>query len=213
MTPMTRVLVVLVTLSALPGFAEPEVAIECPAGTHFVKDKGCQANIAAAPTCPGGTKFDGKRCVAIVDTSCPAGMKFVAGTGCVASAESPPPPKKKVSDSTPPPPPPRPAEPAASPEDEKKGGTFSGNPFRDRLRATCDGITFEVHGGPRLTAVRAMLMANGTRVGPEEVVGIGESKHITGTVSGKAVDLRITQAVFGTRYLLKVAGTECKLGK
>jgi hypothetical protein len=210
---MARFLAVLVSLAALSAFAEPEVVIECPAGTHFVKDKGCQANIAEAPACPRGTKFDGKKCVALVDTSCPAGMKFVAGTGCVATAEAPKAPAKKPTSSAPPPPPPPPPPVEPAPENDKKGGTFSGNPFRDRLRATCDGVPFEVHGGPRLTAVRATLLANGTRVGLEEVIGIGETRHITGTVGGKEVDLRITQAVFGTRYLLKVAGTECKLGK
>jgi hypothetical protein len=95
----------------------------------------------------------------------------------------------------------------------KKGGTFSGNPFSDRLRATCGGLSAEVHGGSRLTGVRAMLMVNGTRVGNEENVDVGETRHITGTVGGKAVDLRVTQGMFGTRYLLRVDGTECRLGK
>lgn len=207
---MMRVFAVLVAALSLPALADPEVAIECPAGTHFVKDKGCQANIVAPPTCPGGTKFDGKKCVAVVDTSCPDGMKFVTDTGCVASEAAPAPVAKKKTEA-PPAPPAKPASPP--PENEKKGGTFSGNPFGDRLRSSCGGITFEVHGGARVTGVRAMLLANGARVGPEEVVNVGETRHITGTVSGKAVDLRITQAVFGTRYVLKVAGTECKLAK
>ncbi len=197
-----RLVLCLVTLGAAHAFAEPEVSIECPAGTHFVKNKGCQANIAAAaPACPGGTKFDGKKCVAIVDTSCPAGMSFVAGTGCVA--------KKQVAAPAPV------AEPAPTPppENVKKGGTFAGGFLGDRLQSSCNGIAFEVYGGSRLTGVRAMLMADGTRVGSEEDVNVGETRHITGTVGGKAVDLRVTQALFGTRYLLRVAGAECKLSK
>lgn len=195
---------------------QPEVQIDCPAGTHFVKDKGCVANVAAKVECPGGTRFDGKKCVALVDTSCPAGMHFVAGTGCVqgaASAPPPPPPQpKKASSDTPPPPPARPAA-AAEPENTKKGGTFSSGLGSDRLHATCGGVSVDVYGGARLTGVRATLMVNGTRVGNEEIVDLGETKHITGKAAGKSVDLRITQAMFGTRYLLKVDGSECKLTK
>ncbi|MFO0593771.1 MAG: hypothetical protein U0228_00635 [Myxococcaceae bacterium] len=219
----------LAALVAAPAFAEPEVDVQCPAGMHFETGKGCKANVVTAPECPAGTHADGKKCVANVDTSCPAGMHFVAGTGCVAntvksaSTEPPPPPApppaaapaakgetKKVAAA--PPPPARPA-PAAEPENPKKGGTFSGNPFGDRLRSSCNGIELEVTGAARFTGVRAQLLANGTRVGNEEIVDVGVTKHITGTVSGKAVDLRVTQAVFGTRYLLKVGTTECKLTK
>ncbi|MFT3710723.1 MAG: hypothetical protein QM817_24125 [Archangium sp.] len=199
---------------------QPEVQIDCPAGTHFVKDKGCQANVAAKVECPGGTRFDGKKCVAIVDTSCPAGMHFVAGTGCVqntektAAAQPPPPPAQaKKSSDTPPPPPSRPAQPSAEPENNKKGGTFSANPFSDRLHGNCSGVEFDVYGGARFSGVRAWLMADGARVGNEEVVNVGDTKHITGKAKGKAVDLRVTQGMFGTRYMLKVDGTECRLGK
>ncbi|MBL8910781.1 MAG: hypothetical protein JNM17_08785 [Archangium sp.] len=209
---------------------QPEVQIDCPGGTHFVKDKGCVANVAPKVECPGGTRFDGKKCVAIVDTSCPAGMHFVAGTGCVqgspavqakADPNTPPPPPappapaKKVAANpdAPPPPPSRPSAPAPEPENTKKGGTFSSGLGSDRLHASCSGATFDVYGGARLTGVRATLMANGTRIGNEEVVDLGQTKHITGKVGSKSVDLRITQAMFGTRYVLKVDGTECKLSK
>jgi hypothetical protein len=202
-------------LATLVLAQQPEVQIDCPAGTHFVKDKGCQANVAAKVECPGGTRFDGKKCVALVDTSCPAGLHFVAGTGCVQNAEkaaTPPPAPKKVASDTPPPPPARPTQPA-EPENEKKGGTFSANPFSDRFHATCGGVQFDVYGGARFSGVRAWLMADGTRVGNEEVVNVGDTKHITGKAKGKAVDLRVTQAVFGTRYVLKVDGTECRLSR
>ena len=198
-----RVILCLVSLSAVHSFAGPEVSIECPAGTHFVKNKGCQATIAtAAPSCPGGTKFDGKKCIALVDTSCPAGMKFVAGTGCVAR-------NQVVAMAAPGPAP----APAPAPENVRKGGTFAGGFLGDRLRSNCNGIEFDVLGGSRLTGVRAMLMANGTRVGSEEDVNVGQTRHITGSVGDKAVDLRVTQALFGTRYVLKVDGAECRLGK
>lgn len=214
---------------------QPEVQIDCPGGTHFVKDKGCVANVAPKVECPGGTRFDGKKCVAIVDTSCPAGMRFVAGTGCVQGGapaaqaktvdpNTPPPPpaqpaaapapaKKVANSDAPPPPPSRPAAAAPEPENNKKGGTFSSGLGSDRLHATCGGVNFDVYGGARLTGVRATLMANGTRIGNEEIVDLGQTKHITGKSGAKSVDLRITQAMFGTRYMLKVDGTECKLSK
>lgn len=195
---------------------QPEVQIDCPAGTHFVKDKGCVANVARVE-CPGGTRFDGKKCVAIVDTSCPAGMHFVAGTGCVqgaaAAPAAPAPSKKATNTDAPPPPPKRPAAASAEPENTKKGGTFSSGLGSDRLHANCGGVSVDVYGGARLTGVRATLMVNGSRVGNEEIVDLGETRHITGKAGGKSVDLRITQAMFGTRYLLKVDGAECKLGK
>lgn len=186
---MFRSLFTLVCFSAV-AFAEPEVVVDCPAGMHFVKNKGCVANVA--PKCPGGTKLENGKCIAIIDTSCPAGMHFVAGTGCVA----------KVTE-----------EPAPAPAKTKKGGTFSGNPFSDRLQATCSGLHFEVQGAPRLTGVRAQLLVEGTRLQDEELVDIGDIKRIEGVVKGKRIELKIQQAVFGTRYTLNVDGEECRLGK
>ncbi|PZR18457.1 MAG: hypothetical protein DI536_00825 [Archangium gephyra] len=204
---MFRPALAVVCCSAAVAFADPEVVIDCPAGMHFVENKGCVANLA--PKCPGGTKFENGKCVAIVDTSCPAGMHFVAGTGCVAKATA------KASTSTPPPPPPQPvAEPQPAPAAKgKKGGTFSGNIFSDRLQATCSNLHFEVQGAPRLTGVRAQLLVDGLRLSDEQLLDIGDVKHIEGVVKGKRVDLKIQQAVFGTRYTLNVDGEECRLGK
>src|SRR3990167_5589055 len=101
---MNRLSPLAVALLGAAALAEPEVQIDCPGGMHFVKDKGCVANVAA---CPGGTRFEGGKCVAIIDTSCPAGMQFVAGTGCVATAAKSPKaaPAKTQEPSAPPPPP------------------------------------------------------------------------------------------------------------
>lgn len=199
---MNRAAALVVSLLSLGAFAGPEVKIDCPAGTHFVKDKGCLAKVAEAPECPGGTRFDGSKCVALVDTSCPAGLRFVAGTGCVAGKKD-----KPAKAEAPPPPPERP-EPAS----KKKGGTFSSG-FSDRLSATCGGLAVEVHGGTRLTGVRAMLLVGGQKLGEDQDVNVGETRSISGKHGGKAVDLRIQQGLWGTRYTLKVDGTECKLTK
>lgn len=197
---MNRAIAVTTCLLSSLSFAGPEVQIDCPAGTHFVTGKGCLANIAAKVECPGGTRYDGKKCVAVVDTSCPAGMHFVAGTGCVAG--------KAAAVEAPPPPPERPDEPAK----KKKGGTFSSG-FSDRLGATCAGLDIEVHGGTRLTGVRAMLLVDGRKVGDEQDVNVGQTKSISGKQGKKAVDLTIQQGLWGTRYTLKVDGVECKLTK
>lgn len=187
---MFRLSLAVVCCSAAVAFADPEVVVDCPAGMHFVTNKGCVANIA--PKCPGGTKFTNGKCVAIVDTSCPAGMHFVTGTGCVQGNEEP--------------------TPAPAPSG-KKGGTFSGNPFSDVLQTTCAGLHFEVNGGSRLTGVRAQLLVDGTRLASEELVDVGQIKHIEGTVKGKRIDLKVQQALFGTRYTLNVDGEECRLTK
>jgi hypothetical protein len=202
---MNRLVAVAVASLGAVAFAGPEVSVECPAGTEFVKNKGCVAKIAAAPECPGGTRFDGKKCVAIVDTSCPAGMTFVAGTGCVqgkATASA-----KGKTDAPPPPP------PAAKEEDKgKKGGTFQSG-FSNRLSASCAGHDFEVHGGARFTGVRAMMLVDGKKLGEEVNVNVGKTDTISGKVGGKNVDLKVQQGLWGTRYTLTVDGTECKLGK
>ncbi|MGV3624377.1 MAG: hypothetical protein ACO1OB_26390 [Archangium sp.] len=203
---MFRLVIAAVSCSAAVAFADPEVVVDCPAGMHFVENKGCVANIA--PKCPGGTKFENGKCVAIVDTSCPAGMHFVGGTGCVANSA-----KAVAKTTTPPPPPPPAAEAEPAPAKGKKGGTFSGNIFSDRLQATCASLHFEVQGAPRLTGVRAQLLVDGMRLSDEQLLDIGDIKHIEGVVKGKRVDLKIQQAVFGTRYTLNVDGEECRLGK
>lgn len=189
--------------------AGPEVQIECPAGMHFVKDKGCVAKIAPQVECPGGTHFQGGKCVAIIDTSCPAGMHFVAGTGCVAGGGK----KQAKASEAPPPPPERPeADPKKAPTGKKKGGTFSTG-FSDRLSATCGGLDVEVHGGTRLTGVRAMLLVDGRKLGDEQDVNVGQTKYISGKQGKQEVQLTVQQGLWGTRYTLKVDGTECKLTK
>ena len=202
---MFRLATVLVCCTAAVAFADPEVVVDCPAGMHFVENKGCVANIA--PKCPGGTRLEGNKCVAIVDTSCPKGMHFVSGTGCVAGSTT------TTAKAAPTPAPAPEPEPAPAPAKGKKGGTFSGNPFSDRLQATCSGLHFEVQGAPRLTGVRAQLLVEGTRISDEELLDVGDVKHIEGTVKGKRIDLKIQQALFGTRYTLNVDGVECRLGK
>lgn len=187
----TRLAAVVVVVSGL-SLAGPPVQIDCPAGTEFVEGRGCVAKIATVD-CPKGTRFDGKKCVALVDTSCPAGMHFVAGTGCVAGGESAPAPQEE--------------------KKKKKGGTFSGGFTGDRLAATCAGATFEVFGSARLTGVHALLLVEGTRMGDEVDVDVGQDRTITGKHGGKAVELKVQQGLFGTRYTLKVGGVECKLSK
>ncbi|MFZ5438520.1 MAG: hypothetical protein ACOZQL_00860 [Myxococcota bacterium] len=188
----TRTALLAVVVSAV-SLAGPPVQIDCPAGTQFIEGRGCVAKIATAE-CPKGTQFDGKKCVALVDTSCPAGMHFVAGTGCVAggAAEAPAP---------------------AAQEKKKKGGTFSGGFTGDRLAATCAGATFEVFGSGRLTGVHALLLVDGTRLGDEVDVDVGQTRTITGKHGAKAVELKVQQGLFGTRYTLLVGGAECKLTK
>lgn len=204
---MNRLAALASTVLSAVAFAGPEVQIDCPAGMHFVKNKGCVANVAPKVECPGGTRFEGGKCVAIIDTSCPAGMHFVAGTGCVAKVGS----AQKTAEAPPPPPPSRP-EPAAEPTGKKKGGTFSTG-FSDRLQATCGGLPIEVHGGTRLTGVRAMLLVDGRKLGDDQDVNVGETRNITGKHGKQDVDLKIQQGLWGTRYTLKVDGTECKLTK
>lgn len=203
---MNRLAALIICLLSAVALAGPEVQVDCPAGMHFVKNKGCVANVAAQ--CPGGTRFEGGKCVAIIDTSCPAGMHFVTGTGCVANGGA-----QKTAEAPPPPPPPRPAEPAAEPTGKKKGGTFSGGFGSDRLQATCGGIPIEVYGGSRLTGVRAMLIVDGRKMGDDQDVNVGETRSITGKHGKQDVDLKIQQGLWGTRYTLKVDGTECKLAK
>ena len=199
---MNRPAALAVVLLSAAALADPEVVIDCPAGMHFVKDKGCVANVAPKVDCPGGTRFEGGKCVAIIDTSCPAGMHFVSGTGCVAKARAAAPVKT--------------AEPAPAPEPEptgkKKGGTFSSG-FSDRLQANCGGLAVEVHGGARLTGVRAMLLVDGRKMGDDLEVNVGQTKNITGKQGNKAVDFKVQQGLWGTRYTLKVDGTECRLSK
>ncbi len=200
---MNRLSALAVVLLGAAGLAAPEVKIDCPGGMHFVKNKGCVANLAPKVDCPGGTHFEGGKCVAIIDTSCPAGMHFVSGTGCVASAKAAEPAK-----AAPPPPPPERPEPAG----KKKGGTFSSG-FSDRLQATCGGLAIEVHGGARFTGVRAMLLVDGRKMGDDLDVNVGETKTITGKQGSKAVDFKVQQGLWGTRYTLRVDGTECRLSK
>jgi hypothetical protein len=191
-----------------------DVKVDCPAGMHFVTNKGCVANIQkAAPACPGGTHLEGNKCVANIDTSCPAGMHFVTGTGCVANSGG----GAVATTATPPPPPPPPERPAPAAEEEsngkkKKGGTFQSG-FSNRLQANCAGIPFEVHGGARFTGVRAMLLVDGTKMGDDLDVNVGETKSITGAHGKKNVELKVQQGLWGTRYTLKVDGVECKLTK
>jgi hypothetical protein len=187
---------------------KPEVKIDCPAGMHFVKNKGCVANVAQKVECPGGTHFEGGKCVAIIDTSCPAGMHFVTGTGCVAGSGGKAAPQKSA-EATPPPPPPR---PEPEPTGKKKGGTFSTG-FSDRLSADCGGLAIEVHGGTRLTGVRAMLLVEGKKMGDEQDVNVGDTKYITGKQGKKDIELKVQQGLWGTRYTLRVDGTECRLSK
>ncbi|MDP2269308.1 MAG: hypothetical protein Q8K32_01180 [Archangium sp.] len=205
---MIRLAALAVCAFSAVTLADPEVKIDCPAGMHFVKDKGCVANVGPKVACPGGTHFEGGKCVAIIDTSCPAGMHFVTGTGCVAGGKAAP---KKTAEAPPPPPPERPeAEPTE--KKKKKGGTFSSG-FSDRLQASCGGLEVEVHGGPRLTGVRAMLLVDDRKVGDEQDVNVGQTKTITGKVGKQDVALLIQQGLWGTRYTLKVDGTECRLSK
>lgn len=182
----------LAVVVSCASWAVPPVQIDCPAGTHFVKDKGCVAKIASVE-CPKGTRPDGPRCVALVDTSCPAGLQFVAGTGCVAVGAAP---AKET-----------------KPAKEKKGGSFASGFTGDRLSATCAGATFEIYGSGRLTGVHALLLVDGTRMGDEVDVDVGQIRNITGQVGGHAFDLKVQQALFGTRYTLKVDGVECRLAK
>jgi hypothetical protein len=208
---MNRLVVLAVSSLALAAFAGPEVEVECPAGMEFVKNKGCVAKIAAAPECPGGTRFDGKKCVAIIDTSCPAGMHFVAGTGCVAGKAT-----AAAKTESPPPPPPRP-EPTPAPAKEedaknKKGGTFQSG-FSNRLVASCNGHDFEVLGRSKIIGAGVMLLTDGTKVGEEIDVKMGQTKNIEGKVGGTSYDLKVQQGMWGTRYTLSVNGKECKLGK
>lgn len=200
---MKRLAAIAASLLSATTLAEPEVKIDCPAGMHFVTNKGCVANLAPKVVCPGGTHFEGGKCVAIIDTSCPAGLHFVAGTGCVASAKATP---VKTADA-PPPPPERP-----EPTGKKKGGTFSSG-FSDRLVSTCGGLAIEVHGGARLTGVTAMLLADGKKIGDELAVNVGETKSLTGKQGGKELDFKVQQGLWGTRYTVKVDGTECRLTK
>lgn len=209
--PMNRLLAVAVASLGAVAVAGPEVSVECPAGTEFVKNKGCVAKIAAAPECPGGTRFDGKKCVAIVDTSCPAGMHFVTGTGCVqgkgtttAKADAPPPPPSR--------PEPAPAKEEQDDGKKKKGGTFQSG-FSNRLVATCSGHDFEVLGRSKFVGAGVMLLADGAKAGDEIDVKVGQTKNITGKAGGKAYDLKVQQGMWGTRYTLTVDGKECKLGK
>jgi hypothetical protein len=41
----------------------------------------------AKVACPGGTRWNGAVCTAMVDTSCPEGTSYIDGRGCVASVE------------------------------------------------------------------------------------------------------------------------------
>lgn len=211
--PMNRLAALAAAVLSAVSAAQ-DVKVDCPAGMHFVTNKGCVANIQkTAPSCPGGTHLDGNKCVANIDTSCPAGMHFVAGTGCVANGGSvaanstPPPPPARPE--TPPPPPPQPEDNNGK---KKKGGTFQSG-FSNRLQATCSGIPFEVHGGARFTGVRAMLLVDGTKMGEDLDVNVGETKSITGAHAKKNIELKVQQGLWGTRYTLKVDGVECKLGK
>lgn len=38
-----------------------------------------------APTCPGGTSWDGSQCIAVVNKSCPEGTHYEGGKGCLAN--------------------------------------------------------------------------------------------------------------------------------
>ena len=201
---MNRLAAVAATVLCAVAYAGPEVKIDCPGGMHFVTNKGCVANLAQKAECPGGTHFEGGKCVAMIDTSCPAGMHFVAGTGCVARKQAP---AQPAAEATPPPPPDRP-----EPTGKKKGGTFTSG-FVDRLQANCAGIPIEVHGAPRLTGTRAMLLVDGRKMGEEQNVDVGETRNISGTHGKQAVDLRVQQGFWGTRYTLRVDGAECKLSK
>ena len=211
---MNRLAALAASVISAVSFAQ-EVQVDCPAGMHFVTNKGCVANIQKA-ACPGGTHLEGNKCVANIDTSCPAGMHFVAGTGCVANsggavatATPPPPPARPAKAEAPPPPPPPAAEPTNK---KKKGGTFSSG-FSDRLQATCAGLDVEVHGAARFTGGRAMMLVGGVKMGNEVNVNVGDIAYITGKQGKQNVELKVHQGLWGTRYTPKVDGVECRLTK
>lgn len=212
---MNRLALAAAVISAV-SFAQ-EVKVDCPAGMHFVTNKGCVANIQKA-ACPGGTHFESGKCVANIDTSCPAGMHFVTGTGCVpgsggaVATAAPPPPARAAKNDAPPPPPARPAEAETGGKKKKKGGTFSSG-FSDRLQASCAGLDVEVHGGARFAGVRAMLLVEGSKMGDDAIVDVGQTSVISGKHGKQNVELKVQQGLWGTRYTLKVDGVECRLTK
>ena len=61
-------------------------APECPDGSALQGDKCLRKNVVTQVDCPAGTKWDGGKCAASVDTSCAKGLHFEAGRGCVADA-------------------------------------------------------------------------------------------------------------------------------
>jgi hypothetical protein len=199
---------IALTLFATVSVAQPEVVVDCPAGMHFVKGKGCAANIGQQPTCPAGTRFAGGKCMAIIDTSCPAGMHFVEGTGCLASAKKETKPAAKPVEKA------TKEEVKEEPSDgkQKKSGSFSGG-FSDHFKAECSGHAVEVLGRSKIIGGAVMFMIDDKKIGDEISIGVGQTKNIEGAVGGKQFNLKVQQGLWGTRYTVTVNGTECKLGR
>jgi flagellar motor protein MotB len=70
-----------VGLVALDAPAEPV----CPTGSTLQGDKCVRTNVVTHVDCPAGTKWDGAKCAASVDTGCAAGMHFESARGCVGN--------------------------------------------------------------------------------------------------------------------------------
>jgi hypothetical protein len=58
----------------------------CPEGSSLVGKDCVRKNVVTQVDCPAGTKWDGSKCAASVDTSCARGLHFEAGRGCVPDA-------------------------------------------------------------------------------------------------------------------------------
>lgn len=82
-----------------------------------------------------------------------------------------------------------------------------------RLQANCAGLDVEVHGGARFAGVRAMLLVDGSKMGNDVNVDVGQTDYITGKQGKQNVELKVQQGLWGTRYTLKVDGVECRLTK
>jgi formylglycine-generating enzyme required for sulfatase activity len=67
---------------AIGRAAEPT----CPEGSKWDGKSCVRTNVVTEVQCPGGTRWDGARCAAQVSTDCAGGLHFEAGQGCVPNA-------------------------------------------------------------------------------------------------------------------------------
>jgi hypothetical protein len=199
---MNRLAALAASLLSALALGAPEVKVDCPAGMHFVKDKGCVANVVARPSTSSIARTPVRRVPPCTSMGMPAQVAWSRS--------------EKPLENVP---------PFFLPEGSGRSGGGGGAsadfscvfpstqpvPVTKCMPAGQDVSMIATHLPPSRCVPPGH--STGRKVGDEQDVNVGETKSITGKHGVKEVDLKIQQGLWGTRYTLKVDGTECKLAK